>query len=383
MNLTSITLKMMKINVEVVHVVVIIITAVIAVCSAAKLDRSYLPPASAKTAGGTSEILQTPKGSTFLPVGSYENEHQGVVVDAALNTRASNIVQSGLGAPRITYGSTDSRVGEAAFRDKHLQGAPSFLPPGFDGFVQRPERIQANRDRLSNTIRLENNIGPNMYNYLFETENGIRAGQKAVSVNGIRAEGGYSYTGDDGLVYTVTYTADEDGYQPKGSHLPTPPPIPVEILKALEQNAKDEAAGVVDDGSYDAKKYNSEGDYSDNGDNDKYNDRQSNTFANRPEFDAQSSGSFNQNQALSPNANDQSGFVGNFKDQPSQFNIQTPDAAAGFSGNQPNEASNQGFIAHPSSSNSPTSDRFGQSSKPEQKARNTCPRIINRLVSKV
>ena len=32
--------------------------------------------------------------------------------------------------------------------------------------------------------------------------------------------GSYSYTGDDGQVYTVNYVADENGFQPEGDHLP-------------------------------------------------------------------------------------------------------------------------------------------------------------------
>ncbi|XP_022119568.2 uncharacterized protein LOC110996280 isoform X2 [Pieris rapae] len=293
----------------------IIFTALIAVCSSANLDRTYLPPSSAKAAGGSSEILQLPN----LPIGSYENDHQGVVVDAAVGTRTSEQSGlSGLGASRISYGSTNSKVGEAAFRDKHLQGGASFLSQGFVDF-NRPERVQASRDRVSNIVRLENNLTPDSYNYLYQTDNGISAAEKAVSVDGVKAEGGFSYTGDDGQVYTVTYTADEDGFRPKGAHLPTPPPIPPEILKALEQNAKDEAAGLIDDGSYDAQKYNTAGDYSDSSDNDRYNDRQSNKVANRPGSNSPTSFSINQNnQAFKPNFNNQAGDF-NKKEQTNQF----------------------------------------------------------------
>lgn len=54
--------------------------------------------------------------------------------------------------------------------------------------------------------------------------------------------GSFSYPGEDGNLITVTYTADENGFVPKGNHLPTPPPIPAEILQSLEQNAAEEAA---------------------------------------------------------------------------------------------------------------------------------------------
>jgi hypothetical protein len=48
------------------------------------------------------------------------------------------------------------------------------------------------------------------------------------------AEGGYQYTAPDGTRIVLTYKADENGFVPQGAHLPTPPPIPPEILRALE-----------------------------------------------------------------------------------------------------------------------------------------------------
>lgn len=307
----------------------IFIAALIAVCGAAKLDRTYLPPASAKTAGGSAGSLQAPfSGNSFsdspsgLPKGSYTNDFQGVVVDAAAaGTRASGEGETGLGAPRVSYGSTDSRVGDAAFRGaaagfrfpttQNRQqfggqaqnfdeqsgqnfdgqsgqnfGGQSQESEGADGqtastqvqssaqgfnqlsrggnapgsplfnqanrspssFEPKPERAQAAFERTASTLRFENEVGPESYHYAFETDNGISAEENGVAVNGVQAQGGFSYTGDDGQIYTVTYTADEGGYQPKGDHLPTPPPIPEEILKSLAKNAQDEAAGLVDDG---------------------------------------------------------------------------------------------------------------------------------------
>ncbi|KAK9729937.1 Insect cuticle protein [Popillia japonica] len=71
------------------------------------------------------------------------------------------------------------------------------------------------------------NIGLEGYNYEYETSNGISAQEQAQVQNAgreneaIAARGQFSYTGPDGVVYSVSYIADENGFQPSGAHLPS------------------------------------------------------------------------------------------------------------------------------------------------------------------
>lgn len=67
--------------------------------------------------------------------------------------------------------------------------------------------------------------------------------------NSEAVSGSYSYTGPDGVQYSVTYTADEQGFHPQGAHLPTPPPIPPEIQRGVELALAAEARGENQDTS--------------------------------------------------------------------------------------------------------------------------------------
>ncbi|XP_066250373.1 pupal cuticle protein 20-like [Euwallacea similis] len=101
-------------------------------------------------------------------------------------------------------------------------------------------------------IRYENvNNGDGTYQYLYETGNGINAQEQGdARGDGTQAQGSFSYTAPDGQQIQIQYTADENGFNPQGPHIPTPPPIPAEIQRSIEQNLADEARGIVDDGAY-------------------------------------------------------------------------------------------------------------------------------------
>lgn len=47
-------------------------------------------------------------------------------------------------------------------------------------------------------------------------------------------QGSAQWTAPDGTPISISYVANEDGFQPQGDHLPTPPPIPPAIQRALE-----------------------------------------------------------------------------------------------------------------------------------------------------
>ncbi|CAG9858870.1 unnamed protein product [Phyllotreta striolata] len=65
------------------------------------------------------------------------------------------------------------------------------------------------------------------YIYGYETENQIFVEEQGYKNNdNFIKEGQYQYTSPDGEIIRTVYTADEDGFHPQGSHLPTAPPLP-------------------------------------------------------------------------------------------------------------------------------------------------------------
>ncbi|XP_058814737.1 endocuticle structural glycoprotein ABD-4 isoform X2 [Topomyia yanbarensis] len=103
-----------------------------------------------------------------------------------------------------------------------------------------PQRTEAE----SEIVAQDSNIDPDgSYQYSYETANGIRGQEQGTlkrasnpdTTDVIVASGSVTYTAPDGQVITLNYAADdENGFQPQGDHLPTPPPIPPQIQKALD-----------------------------------------------------------------------------------------------------------------------------------------------------
>ncbi|CAO1320124.1 unnamed protein product [Diamesa hyperborea] len=73
------------------------------------------------------------------------------------------------------------------------------------------------------------NIGVDGYKFAFEQSDGQAREEFAELKNvgteteAISVKGSFSFIGDDGQTYTVTYIADENGFQPSAAHLPVAP----------------------------------------------------------------------------------------------------------------------------------------------------------------
>ncbi|GFG37116.1 hypothetical protein Cfor_05778 [Coptotermes formosanus] len=91
-------------------------------------------------------------------------------------------------------------------------------------------------------LRQENEVNfDGSYKYSFETGNGIIAEESGFLKNAGNpeteaqvAQGSSSYTSPEGQQISLIYVADENGFQPQGAHLPTSPPIPAAIQRALD-----------------------------------------------------------------------------------------------------------------------------------------------------
>lgn len=184
------------------------------------------------------------------PPTPYNQDHQSHSHDGMPQNQSLSEVQSTLN-PALLGNSQFKQLGQGYSNVLSTTSLMSSVAPSSDiGSVKYFERPQAARDRSAVILNYENILTPNSYSYNYDTSNGIHADENGVVGDGTKAKGSYSYTGDDGKIYSIFYTADENGFQPHGDHLPTPPPIPEAIKRVIEQAAREKEAGIIDDGKY-------------------------------------------------------------------------------------------------------------------------------------
>ncbi|XP_064071319.1 uncharacterized protein LOC113393582 [Vanessa tameamea] len=81
------------------------------------------------------------------------------------------------------------------------------------------------------------------FHYSFEGADGTKVSSEGElktysnDKTGEAVVGSVFYTDNEGNDFSLSYTADENGYRPHGDHLPTPPPIPPAIARALKHLA--------------------------------------------------------------------------------------------------------------------------------------------------
>ncbi|XP_013109101.2 cuticular protein 47Eg-like [Stomoxys calcitrans] len=89
----------------------------------------------------------------------------------------------------------------------------------------------------ANVLRNDAEVNVENFKYALELDNSVNTQQEG-SLNGGNwvVKGSYKFTSPEGEEVSVQYTADENGYHVDAAQpvLPTPPPIPEHILKAIK-----------------------------------------------------------------------------------------------------------------------------------------------------
>ncbi|XP_047020355.1 endocuticle structural glycoprotein SgAbd-5-like [Helicoverpa zea] len=102
-----------------------------------------------------------------------------------------------------------------------------------------PPRINYSQDNVQITKYENDNLGLGNYRFAFEQTDGQAAEQQAELRNegredeSIAVKGSYTWVGPDGVLYRVTYIADDNGYQPEIEQGPgggVPPAVVASLL---------------------------------------------------------------------------------------------------------------------------------------------------------
>ncbi|KAL7306044.1 hypothetical protein TKK_0001508 [Trichogramma kaykai] len=220
-------------------------------CLAARLDNTYLPPGSAGSAGGSS--LQAPNkfGGGFGGELRYARNAGGFGSRPGGGFGGGGS-SGGFGGGAAGFG---ARPAGGGFSGGGGGFGGSSGGGGYSGGGGGGGSFGGSSGPSGPPIPIVSfdaqNGGDGNYRYSYETGNGIQVQEQGQSRGNAEAvSGSYSYTGPDGQVYTINYTADETGFHAQGAHIPTPPPIPPEIQRGIELSLAAEARGENQDGAY-------------------------------------------------------------------------------------------------------------------------------------
>ncbi|XP_056644760.1 larval cuticle protein LCP-30-like [Diorhabda sublineata] len=128
------------------------------------------------------------------------------------------------------YKSVNSLKSFNNFQSRGKIASDSFIKnklvqPTISVVTETPAKYRKYDDNRWKIIRLASDVNSDGFHWEYETENEISGEENAKIHNSgtkdetISTKGFYQYTGTDNKVYNVEYTADENGFIPRGSHL--------------------------------------------------------------------------------------------------------------------------------------------------------------------
>lgn len=98
--------------------------------------------------------------------------------------------------------------------------------------VLRASPVSRSDDVHAEVISQQSDVRADGFDSSLQTTNSISRNEKGDAYGNIY--GDFGWIAPEGDHIAISYVADENGYQPQGDALPTPPPIPIAIQRALE-----------------------------------------------------------------------------------------------------------------------------------------------------